>query len=280
LRSTDERIRANAVEIVSTTGAPELLDDVEALLDDQSIVVRFAAAVAMGDLNYSHSKLKLKEMTKDRNLNIVLASSYALCKFGDEQYYKTIDSNAMNRNQDIRANAAMLLGKLGKKEALPTLYKIKDSTDSSNMAAFNATEAIARLGDEKIYKKIWAMLISVFADDRYMGAQAMGALGGTKGADALITLLDDEIPEVRLTAAGQLGTLKDASGAIVVKEYLTGPLPEKKEEADQCNVMAALAIGQIGSDNLKTFLPKMLKSDNPYVQLAAAQSILLLDKSM
>ncbi|MEN6387219.1 MAG: hypothetical protein ABFD79_18725 [Phycisphaerales bacterium] len=274
LRSTDERIRANAVEAVSATGAPELIDDVEALLNDPSIVVKFASAMAMGDLNYLPSKPKLKEMTKDSNINIVLAASYALCKMGEQQYFKAIDSNALNRNQDIRANAAMILGKLGKKESLPTLYKIKDNADSSNAAAFNATEAIARIGDEKIYKKIWTMLISVYSDDRYMGAFAMAAFGGTRGANALITLLDDEIPQVRLTAAGQLGTLDDPSGEIVVKEYLTGPAPEKKEDADRCNVIAAMAIGQIGGDKLKEYLPKMLKSDNPYVQLAAAKSIL------
>jgi HEAT repeat protein len=276
LRSTDERVRANAVEAVSATGTPELTDDAEALLDDPSVIVRFASAIAMGDMNYSHSKLKLKELLRDRNLNVVLASSYALSKMGEIQYSKAIDSNAMNTNQDIRANVAMLLGKLGKKESLPLLYKIKDDPDSSNAAAFNATEAIAKIGDEKIYKKIWAMLISVYADDRYMGVQAMASFGGTRGANAIISLLDDEIPQVRLSAAGQLGVLKDPSGAIVVKEYLTGPLPEKKEDADRCNVIAALAIGQIGSDDLKVFLPKMLKNENPYVQLAAAKSILTL----
>jgi HEAT repeat protein len=279
MRSTDERVRANAVEAALVSDDTDLINDIVSLLNDQSVIVKFAAAVAVGDLNHTQSKEKLVEMTKDKNLNVVMASSYALCKMGDAQYIKKIEANAMDKNQTIRANAAYLLGKSGKQECLPLLYKIKDSSESSNTAAFNATEAIARLGDEKIYKKIWTMLISVFADDRYMGAQAMAALGGQKGADALVSMLEDEIPEVRLTAAGQLGTLGEKTGKTVVKEYLTGPVPENKEQANRCNVMAALAIGQIGEDELAGYLPKMLKSDSPYVQLAAAKSLLMLDKA-
>ncbi|HAL44588.1 MAG TPA: hypothetical protein DCP47_01485 [Phycisphaerales bacterium] len=280
MRSTDDRVRANAVEAAFVSDDSDLINDIVSLLDDPSVVVRFSAAVALGDLNQTQSKAKLIEMTKDKNLNVVMASSYALYKMGgDAKYLKKIEENAMDKNQTIRSNAAYLLGKTGKQECLPLLYKIKDSSESSNTAAFNATEAIARLGDEKIYKKIWTMLISVFADDRYMGAQAMAAFGGQKGADALVSMLEDEICEVRLAAAGKLGTLGEATGKTVVKEYLMGPVPEKKDEANRCNVMAALAIGEIGEDTLAGYLPKMLKSDSPYVQLAAAKSLLMLDKA-
>ena len=123
------------------------------------------------------------------------------------------------------------------------------------------------------------MLISVYADDRYMGAHAMAAFGGSRGANALITMLDDEIAEVRLIAAERLATLGDKSGKIVVLDYLNSPAPEDKVVANRCNVIAALAIGQIGGEQLKAYLPKLLKSDSAFTQLAAAKSILLLDKS-
>jgi HEAT repeat protein len=277
MRSTDERLRANAVEAVSASKDDKLIGETAALLKDQSVIVRFAAAVALADMNQTQYKDKLLDLTKERDLNLVLAGSYALCKMGDQQYYQKIAQIAeTNKNQTVIANAAMLLGKLGKKESLPILYKIKDDADSTNTAAFNATEAIAKIGDEKIYKRIWAMLISVFADDRYMGAQAMAAFGGTRGAGALATLLDDDVNEVRLAAAGQLGTLDDKSGSEVVKKYLSGPAPQEKDIADRCNVLAAIAIGQIKDENLAVYLPKMLKNNNPLVQIAAAKSILML----
>lgn len=279
MRSTDERVRANAVEVISGSGRSEMVSDVASLLNDPSVVVRFAAAVAAGDMNYRQSREKLKQLTKDKDLNVVMASSYALCKMGEGKYFKEIEKNALNKNQTIRANAAMLMGKLGREDSLPTLYKIKDSTDSSNIAAFNATEAIAKIGDEKIYKKIWTMLISVYADDRYMGAQAMAALGDTRGANALITLLDDEILEVRLASAGQLGSLGDRSGKIIIQEYLSGQQPADKAVAERCNVLATLAIGQIGDEQLAVYLPKLLRSESPFVQLAAAKSVFMLDKA-
>jgi HEAT repeat protein len=278
MRSTDDRIRANAVEAVPASEDSKLAGEAAALLVDPSVIVKFSAAVVLGDMNQVQYKENLTKLTNDKDLNVVLASSYALCKMGDEQYYKKILAIAENeqKNQTATANAAMLLGKLGKKEALPILYKIKDDSESSNAAAFNATEAIARLGDEKIYKKIWTMLISVFSDDRYMGAQAMAALGGTKGAGALASLLDDDVNEVKIAAAGQLGTLGDKSGSEVIKKYLSGPPPQEKEVADRCNVLAAIAIGQIKDENLAGYLPKMLKNNNPLVQLAAAKSILMI----
>ncbi|MCE5340833.1 MAG: hypothetical protein LLF92_06860 [Planctomycetaceae bacterium] len=280
MRSTDERIRSNAVEAVSASGDSKLVGEAAALLVDPSVIVKFSAAVVIGDMNQAQYKEKLVELTKDKNLNVVLAGSYALCKMGDETYFKKITEIAENnKDQTVKANAAMLLGKLGRKESLPILYGIKDSADSTNTAAFNATEAIARIGDEKIYKKIWAMLISVYADDRYMGAQAMTAFGGTRGAGALASLLDDDANEVRLTAAGQLGTLGDKSGSGTVKKYLSGPVPEPKEVADRCNVLAAIAIGQIGNEELASYLPKMLKNSNPFVQIAAAKSILMIDNA-
>jgi HEAT repeat protein len=280
MRSTDERIRSNAVEAVSVSGDSKLVGEAAALLIDPSAIVKFSAAVVIGDMNQAQYKEKLVELTKDKDLNVMLAGNYALCKMGDETCFKKITEIAENsKDQTVRANAAMLLGKLGKKESLPLLYRIKDSEDSTNAAAFNATEAIAKMGDEKIYKKIWAMLISVFADDRYMGAQAMAAFGGTRGAGALASLLDDDVNEVRLAAAGQLGTLDDKSGSGTIKQYLSGPVPEPKEVADRCNVLAAIAIGQIKDENLAIYLPKMLKNSNPYVQLAASKSLLMLNNT-
>jgi len=278
LRSTDERIRANAIEVVSGSGRSELMGEVAALLNDPSVMVRFAAAVAVGDTNYSQAIEKLTQLTKDSDLNVVLASNYALCKMGKNKNYKVLEELAFNKNQVVQANAAMLLGKLGKKESLPVLYKIKDCPDSSNTSAFNATEAIAKIGDERIYKKIWTMLISVYADDRYMGAHAMAALGGSKGINALLTLLDDEIAEVRLAAAEQLGTLGDISGKEVIAAYFREPAPADKASAERCNSLAALAIGQIGDEQLAVHLPKLMQSGSPFVQLAAAKSVLMLDK--
>jgi HEAT repeat protein len=276
LKSPDGRIRSNAIEVVSAGGKSVFLPKIVKLLNDKVAPVRFAAAVALGDLQYKKGENQLEQLLKDPDLNVKMAAAYAFCRLGEKQYLSIIERAAQTDDQTAKANAAMLLGKLKSKESLTILYSLKDSENSSDTVAFNATEAIARIGDEKIYPKIWTMLISVYADDRYMGVRAMGALGTAGGANALLTMLDDEVTEVRLAAAEQLGLMGDASGQFVVLEYLAGSQQQEKIAAERCNVLAALAIGQIGTEKLAEYLPKLLKNDSPAVQLAAAKSIFML----
>jgi len=278
LKSSDNQIKANAVEVVAETGSEEMINDVVALLNDPDITVRFAAAIAMGDMKYTDSREKLEKMTKDSDLNVATASSYALYQMGETKYLKTVEDYASSNDQTVKANAVMLLGKAKDKHALPILYQLKNDADSTDLVAFGATEAIARIGDERIYKKVWTMLINVQADVRYMGIQSMASLGGSKGTNAILSMLDDEITEIRLYAAERLGWLGDKSGQSVVLEYFTNPEPTDKLVIDRCNVLAALAIGQIGTEPLTAHLPKLLKNDSPFVKLAAAKSVFMLDK--
>jgi HEAT repeat protein len=276
LKSPDGRIRANAIEVVSAGQKDTFLPKIVELLSDPVMPVRFAAAVALGDTQYEKAEKQLQQLLNDPDLNVKIAAAYALCKMGQMQYLPIIEKAAGVEDQTVGANAAWLLGKLKSAKSLAILYHLKDSKDSSDSVAFSATEAIAKIGDEKIYAKIWTMLISVSADDRYMGICAMGALGGDKGANAILTMLDDEVTEVRLTAAEQLGTLGDLSGQLVVLEYLTNSQRQEKIIAERCNTLAALAIGQIGTEKLVEYLPKLLKNDSPAVRLAAAKSVFIL----
>jgi HEAT repeat protein len=278
LKSPDGRIRANAVEVVASGQKIEMMPKVAELLNDVDMPVRFAAAIAIGDTQYKPSEKKLVQSLKDSDLNVVIAAAYALCKMGNPDYLKMIESAAETDDPIVKANAAMLLGKLKSKHSIGLLYKLKDDPDADDSVAFNAVEAIARIGDGKIYSKIWTMLISVHADDRYFGAQAMGALGGMKGANAIITLLDDNVVEVRLAAAKELGMLGDNSGQIVVLEYLNSPEPADRAIIEQRNTLAAFAIGQIGTEALTAYLPKLLKNDSQVVRLAAAKSVFILAK--
>lgn len=278
LKNPDARIRANAIEVVSSTQKSEFLPKILELLKDNIVPVRFAAAIAIGDMGSKGSEKQLQQLLNDPDVNVKIAAAYALCKLGEKQHLAVIQKATGVDDQTVKANAAMLLGKLKSTESLPILYRLKDSENSSDAVAFNATEAIARIGDEKIYTKIWTMLISVYIDDRCMGIYAMGALGGEKGRDTILTMLDDDNLQVRLAAAEQLGTLGDKSGQFVVLEYLAGPKQQEKISAEKCDILAALAIGRIGTDKLAEYLPKLLKNDSPAARLAAAKSVFILEK--
>lgn len=288
LADKDGLIKTHAIEIVTTTNRKEMMSSVIQLLKDKYIAVRFAAAVAIGDMKYTSGAIAVKRLLDDENENARIAAAYALTKLKKGDYIEAIKKSLMNRNQTIRANAALLLGKLGDKNALPALYWTLQDAKSGDMAKFQTAEAIAMLGDEKIYQRLWTLLISQFVDDRIVGIRAMGYLNTEKAKDTIITMLDDEVPLVRLCAAEQLGRMGDNTGQVEVIEYLTkkvrivDPDPEVMAAmaalTARADSMAEMAIGQIGTPELTKYLPKLIQSRSKNTRLRAAQAILMVTK--
>ncbi len=275
LADDDPVIRANAIEVIAAVKRIKLMPKVERLLQDDFVPVRFAAALAVGDTEYSFAASSVKYLLEDEDENVRIAADYALSKLGANSGFKLVRQAITSKDQTVRANAAFLLGKSGDESSLRGLWFALRDDNSDYKVKFNAAEAIARLGDERIDEKLLAMLISAYADDRVVGVKAMGALGTKKAKDFLITKLDDDVLEVRLAAAEQLGMLGETVGEPEVLEVftknLTAGLDEK--ELERVNVLTAMAIGQIGTAPLINFLPQFLKNESKFVRIAAAKAV-------
>ena len=276
LSNSIPQIRVNAIEIAAGTNNPRFMAEVQRLTKDELVPIRFAAAVAIGDTKYSAGKNDAAQLLKDNDESVRLAGNYALVMLGgSKSYAQQIRAALTGSNQQARANAAFLLGKIGDKNALPLLYHAIQDEASDDRVRLNAIEAIARLGDEKIYQKLWAMLISAYADDRVFGIRAMGALRTSQARDSLLTMLKDDLPEVRLVAAEQLGNLGDIAGEKVVIDALTKDISAAQDTETKARIqtLAALAIGQIRTPAVKKFLPELLKSESQFARLAAAKAV-------
>jgi len=275
LNDSDSLIRANTIEVIAVAKQVKFMPKVERLLGDDFVPVRFAAALAVGDLEYSLAKGSVKKLTGDKEENVKIATDYALCKLGASSGFELVRKAAASSDQTVRANAILLLGKSGDRNSLKVLYWALRNKDSDDKVRLQAVEAIARLGDERIYPKLWAMLISIYADDRVMGVRAMGALGTEEAKNALITKLDDDVLDVRLVAAEQLGMLGETTGEAEVLKVFTKNLTSglDKKELERVNTLTALAIGQIGTANLTKFLPQLLKNESKFVRIAAAKAV-------
>jgi hypothetical protein len=129
------------------------------------------------------------------------------------------------------------------------------------------------LGDTGIYEKIWTRLISVYADDRITGIKAMGTLGTQQAISALFTMLDDDVPEVRLAAAEQLGKLGDHRGAPYVRDILDKSISGLPADQIRIKILGAMAIGEIRTQSLAEYLPRLLNDPSKMVQLAAAKAV-------
>jgi len=278
LADHDPRVRVTAIEVVAVTRQVQLMPIVQRLLNDNSVPVRFAASLAVGDNQYHIAENSVRELLDDRSENVRIAAAYAIARLGSKEGFDVLQTAATSTDRLLRANAVLLLGKTANTQALEILYWALEDKDSDYGTRLQAAEAIARLGDERIYQKLWAILISAYADDRVMGVRAMGALGTEQAKNALITMLDDDWLEVRLTAAAQLGTLgyKDGEPEVldVFNKNLTNDL-DKKDDIERVNVLTAMAIGRIGSTKLTRFLPRLLQNESKFVRLAAAEAVLL-----
>lgn len=279
LNDENPQIKMNAIEVVANTKSKELLPLVLNMTKSTSIMTRFAAAVALGDANYSPATYSLKELLKDTDENVRMAAAYSLIKMGDtesglEAYI--LKGFIASTDQTVKANAAMLLGKLGDKRALPPLWKSFNSGSSNDRFRIQAVESIAMLKDEQIYNKIWGMLISKFVDDRIMGIRAMSALGTLDAQHSIATMLDDSIDDVKLCAACELGKFRDKAGEREVLDFLSRNSDRISSlEQTPASHMAIMAVGTIKSPRLNVYLPKLLENSQKDLQLAAAQSLLM-----
>jgi HEAT repeat protein len=276
LADEDPVIRANAIEVIAAAKQTKLMPKVQRMLKDNSILVRFAAIVAIGDMEYSLAKSDVEQLSNDSNENIRIAVCYALKKLDRSRSIDTIRKAITNEDQTVRANAVWLLGKCGSPDDLKLLYWALQNKGSGEKVRFVAVEAIATLHDERIYPKILSILQSGYNDDRVTGIKAMGALGTQNAIDAIITKLDDPVPEVRLAAAEQLGALGSKTGEPEVLDIFTKNLTKgvSQEDAERIKFRTVLAIGRICSGSLTRFLPQFLNEPSKRIRLAAAQAVL------
>ena len=275
LADTNPVARVNAIEVVATTGQFKLMPNVQRLLQDEFTPVRFAAALAVGDLQYSPAKNSVSPLLKDKDVNVIVAASYAMGRLGSAEYFEVIRKALNSNDPTVKSNAAFLIGKMGDKGSLNILKSAQEDKNTNDKVRFQILEARARLGDDEVLQKLWAIVYSAFADDRIMGIRAMGLLGTSKARDILVTKLDDNVLEVRLAAAGQLGRLRDRIGETevldVFEKNLTAGLD--REANERANVLTALAIGEICTPALEKFLPQLLKNESKFVRIAAAKAV-------
>ncbi|MCF7956666.1 MAG: HEAT repeat domain-containing protein [Phycisphaerae bacterium] len=274
-------IRAHAIEVVSETGRNDLMPTVVKLLKDEKFGVRFLAAVTIGDMDYKQGALSVKPLLKDEQINVQIAAAYTLTKLRKENQYSLIIEQLKNTDQTVRANAALLIGKLGKKDAHEHLKWVLNDKESSYGVKVQATEALAMLNIDKktTYQRLWTLLVSKFADDKISGINGMRLADTTNSRAAIKTMLTDEMPEIRLFAAEQLGRMSDSSGKNEVIQYFTTIRPTADEKSrEQADLLAAMAIGRIGGPELIKYIPILLNSSNKDLQLRAAQAVLLLTK--
>jgi HEAT repeat protein len=279
-RSEQGQIRANAIEAMQQ--APESLEPlVRRGIADSNRGVRFAAAITVGQQRMTFLAHLLYPLLEDESGSVRAAAMFGLERCGERVDLTPLASLVRSEDPEVRANAAMVLGKLGNPTALPVLRSAVGRGMERVVAArvkmvdLQLAEAMVRLGDDRAIEGIRAALFAPPDQGEITALAAMicGRLEDQRAVPNLerLALLTDRFQqpaEVRMAACWALAQIDSGRAPIEV------PLAYVDNDRYQLRAQAALTLGQIGDPGQLPVLASMMADSSLMVRVAAAGGIL------
>jgi HEAT repeat protein len=266
-RSAEDLTRAHAIEgIKESMGSARRNAIIEAFVDP-SPLVRFAAAMAAGELRLTGVQPLLLKLVEDENPHVQIGAIFALRRLGDKRYGLGIQEALASGDPNVRANAAVALGRLGETSALKVLHpRMRDPVAEVRL---QAAEAMWRLGSEEGLQYVVAGTLSRNPGPQMVALIALAGPREARVADHIRPALTSDYVEVSLVAARALGQLGLDDGYTIAIKAAESSEPRQR-------ALAALALGAIGRADAQGTLARLLKDPNPDVRVAAASAILQL----
>ncbi len=266
--SSDPIMRMHAIEAAQNGMGASSKALILARLKDAESPVRFAAAMAAGQLRLADARDELAGLINDSDPQVGLAVRYALHRLGDTRYTKDLQQSAKDPQPGIRANTAMILGMLGEPTGVRVLRPmLRDYEDAVRL---QAAEALWRLGDEAGLKTLVSLSSSKFSDDQCVALLGLAGPRDRRVLGHIRAGLTAYHTEVQLVAARAAGMLGSDMGYTVAADAVKSTDPRQRH-------LAALALGAIGRSDAQGMLAELLKErESQDVRLAAAQAILQL----
>jgi len=296
----DPATQANAIEALSTTLGSDVGEVYQQGLSDPSPLVRFASAMAIGDVKYEPAKQILQRMVKDRedepvraepDKRVFCALIYALHELGDDSMTGQLAPLLYDSEPEVRSQAAMAMGKMGEPSAINPLKNVLVN-EQNEAAKIQITESLAVLGDSRSAEVLEAYTKGYFLDLRLAAIPAMANTRSPRAQRVLKELTVAREPaRVRVMAAGEMAKMGYADPAMFeyCVEALRNPEATLKKsakssrraadsDAGSLKQLAALAIGWYGSDEALAALQPILRTGKGPVRVAAAASTLRIVK--
>ncbi|MDG2054416.1 MAG: HEAT repeat domain-containing protein [Phycisphaerales bacterium] len=275
-------LRAHAME--ATHGAPASAEVILAGgLADTNRGVRFSAAMTIGDLKLVDLAPQVELLTEDASLSVRAAALYALTQIGQEVDLTLLAEMLFSGDPELKANAAMVLGRLGNKTAVPVLKAAigkglqRVDPARARVVEMQLAEALVQLGSLAELEAIHAALFapSEQGELKALACQICGRLRDrsaftTLMALALRTTQQQEAPEVRLLATEAIAMIEPHETPVEVAVAYLG------DSEPSLRALAALSLGSSGDLSLLPQLAMLMEDENPSVQVAAATAVLRL----
>jgi HEAT repeat protein len=295
LADADPFTRSHTIEALADTVGLHAGQSYEQALADPSPLVRFAAAMAIGDTRYAPAKTRLLRMAEDKELEpdrrVMPAVVYALYRLDDTTYASQLYNLLFDPEREVRANAALAMGKMQEPSAIGPL-KTRMNDEQDPLVKLQIIESLALLGDAVSSLSLEAYTKkTLFMDERLVAIPAMARVRSTTAGPVLVELLQSrrQAPRVRVAAAGALGMLGQSNptgyalclAAVndprrVLDEAYGGRRPGSDLEVSSLQRLAAISLGWLGNQDAVTDLHRLLDNPDGAIRAAAAMSILRL----
>lgn len=294
LADEDPFTRSHTIEALADTVGLHAGQSYERALADPSPLVRFAAAMAIGDTGYGPAKTHLLKMAQDKELEpdrrVVPAVIYALYRLQDTTYAGDLFGLLFDTEREVRANAALAMGKMQEASGIGPL-KTRLSDEQDPLVRLQIIESLAMLGDGVSALSLEAYTKKTpFMDERLVAIPAMARVRSTTAAHVLTELLESrQPPRVRVAAAGALGMLGQSNPTgydlcraaandprKVLDQSHGGRRPGSELEVASLQRLAAISLGWMGNRAAVVDLHRLLDSPDGAIRAAAAMSILRL----
>ncbi len=270
LKSSDEIIRAHSLEVVKNVKPHDAASIISVGLNDQSSLVRKAAALAAGELREQSVQEKLEPMLESANIQERLAIIYAMHRLGDTRFSHEFEKTAVDPDPHVRGDTALMLGMLGEKSAAPIQLQMRNS-DHDPSVRLEAAGALWELGEDSGLEDLVAGTISAYPDDQMVSLLAIAEPHDTRSLGHVEAQLIADYPEVALVAARAAGMLGSDRGYGVALNGAKNIDPRQR-------LLAAMAFADIGRTDAQPVLAKLLTDSDPDVRLAAAGALLQIRK--
>lgn len=267
LRAPDPLMRMHALEILRETSRNGQSDKILLALGDRDPGVRFAAAMAAGDLRLESAHRPLLSSTTDPSMDVQVAARYALHRLGDRRLSHDLEKTARDPDRYVRRDTALVLGLIGEPSALNVLRAMR--LDSDPGVRQQVLESMWRLGDESVLEDLVALTVSRFPDDQMFGVLALAAPRIGRVKRHIEAKLTDDYPRTALVAARAMGMIGSDKGYGIAVKGAGSKDPEER-------FYAARALGAIGRPDAQSILAQLMKDADPHVRLVAAASVLQL----
>jgi HEAT repeat protein len=275
VQSDDPVVRANAIEALVHVAPNEGLPYFRASIDDGAPLVRFAACMAIGEIQDTASRSAVTRRLKDEKPRVRLAAAYAGYRLGDQQLASLlVEALGDHPDEDMRCDAAFLIGKCGDARAMRRL-KLMEQRERGPKAIMHIKAAMAALGNRAAQDDIIRTSLESEPVAKLLALQTMVELRSPAVGEALRYRLSQEgdYLEARLLAARGLGRLGSAVGYDLAIDSLRH---RDKEQVDTMRVrsLAALALGAIGDSRALAELARTAENESDArTQVAACYAI-------